>query len=75
MTVPRVSDYIQLQHSPMRLEARAVRNGNECMQVAISLSASYACTEVYVTTDEARRLAASLTTCADHYDQTMRTAA
>lgn len=75
MTADRVTDYIQLRHSPMRLETRTVRQGDNCMQVALSLCASYTSTEVYVTTDEARRLAASLTACADHYDQTMRTAA
>lgn len=75
MTAARVTDCIHLQHSPMRLAVHSVRNGNECMQVALSLSASYTSTDVYVTTDEARRLAASLTACADHYEQTMRTAA
>lgn len=75
MSAARLAGCIQLQHSPMKLETRAVRNGNACMQVALSLSASYACTETYITTDEARRLAASLIACADHYDQTTRTAA
>lgn len=75
MTAARLADCIQLQHSPMKFEVHTVRNGNECMQVAVSLSASYTGTDVYITTDEARRLAASLTACADHYDQTMRTAA
>ena len=75
MNAARVTDCIQLQHTPMRLETRAVRNGDACMQVALSLSGSYTGTDVYITADEARRLAASLTACADHYDQTTRNAA
>lgn len=72
MNSPREAHTLPLSHSPGFIESYPVRNGNQCMHVALNLRAGYLTTAIYVTADEARALADQLTQCATDYDRNQR---
>ena len=60
---------IPLAHTPDgTVEAYAVRNGSNEMQVNLYLRAGWLSASLYLTTDEARAAAAALTLAADEYE-------
>ena len=75
MTAARAGEYVTLQHTPGSIEARNVTNGNEAMQVSLYVKAGYFSADLYLTADEARRVAAGLTAAAEQYDTNQRKAA
>lgn len=60
---------IYLRHTDGHLNARAVQQGNEAMHVSLTIRAGYLTTDIYMTVDEARQLAAVLQASADAYQE------
>ena len=69
-TVSTVSEIVPLKNSPVVLGANSVHFTDEPgMQVALTASCKFFSTQTYMTTAEARALAAALIKCADHFDR------
>lgn len=68
MNTERYIERIPLAHSPGRVDVRSVTNGDPGMEVALTIRAGCATTDVYVTSSEAHAMADALHNAADAYD-------